>query len=53
MGLGPGGQPIGSSHINQGGGMGNMGPGGKYTNVSYIFTCHLSSLVYFLCMDGI
>ncbi|XP_041086999.1 heterogeneous nuclear ribonucleoprotein M-like isoform X1 [Polyodon spathula] len=27
LGLGPGGQPIGSNQMNRGGGMGNMGPG--------------------------
>uniref|UniRef100_A0A8B9BQT4 Myelin expression factor 2 n=1 Tax=Anser brachyrhynchus TaxID=132585 RepID=A0A8B9BQT4_9AVES len=30
MGLGPGGQPISATQLNMGGGMGNMGPGGKY-----------------------
>uniref|UniRef100_A0A8B9BR05 Myelin expression factor 2 n=1 Tax=Anser brachyrhynchus TaxID=132585 RepID=A0A8B9BR05_9AVES len=29
MGLGPGGQPISATQLNMGGGMGNMGPGGK------------------------
>lgn len=32
LGLGPGGQPIDASQLNRGGGgMGNMGPGGKLT----------------------
>lgn len=33
LGLGPGGQPIDASQLNRGGGggMGNMGPGGKIT----------------------
>uniref|UniRef100_A0A8C2UCM4 Myelin expression factor 2 n=1 Tax=Coturnix japonica TaxID=93934 RepID=A0A8C2UCM4_COTJA len=29
MGLGPGGQPISATQLSMGGGMGNMGPGGK------------------------
>ena len=29
MGLGPGGQPINSTRISGGGGMGSMGPGGE------------------------
>lgn len=34
LGLGPGGQPIDASQLNRGGGgMGNMGPGGKLTVV--------------------
>ncbi|XP_061133122.1 myelin expression factor 2 [Syngnathus typhle] len=28
MGLGPGGQPLNANHLNSGGGMGSMGPGG-------------------------
>lgn len=39
LGLGPGGQPIDATQLNRGGGgMGNMGPGGKYLHWFMLIT---------------
>lgn len=50
MGLGPGGQPISATQLNMGGGMGNMGPGGKV--IFFIFNLQSLSLQFsFLCLE--
>lgn len=51
MGLGPGGQPISATQLSMGGGMGNMGPGGKcvlFSLVSKMFSKFLNLKSYLL-----
>uniref|UniRef100_A0A8C8VP62 Myelin expression factor 2 n=1 Tax=Pelusios castaneus TaxID=367368 RepID=A0A8C8VP62_9SAUR len=53
MGLGPGGQPISATQLSMGGGMGNMGPGGKYIFLSNFKWFSVLSPVKIYCNFGL